>query len=94
MKKSQQGLLRTLLFDIFRRCPQLIADKYDKQWPGLPNKDDVQYLTWNLPMLCQVLKRLMHQNNIPVTPIFRGGGRGGRCLRSGSNEANTHARAE
>lgn len=34
MQKSQQGLLQTLLYDIFRQCPDLIEQTCENRWKG------------------------------------------------------------
>jgi ABC-type Fe3+/spermidine/putrescine transport system ATPase subunit len=40
-QKSQRGLLRTIIYQIFRQCPKLIHLAYDDQWVGLTSDGKV-----------------------------------------------------
>lgn len=57
MQKSQEGLLRSLLYYIFRQCPELIPIVCQEQWRDL---DDLKYSNrrWSLPSLMKTLRRI------------------------------------
>ncbi|KAI0385919.1 hypothetical protein F5Y04DRAFT_160000 [Hypomontagnella monticulosa] len=57
IQKSTQGLFRSLLFDIFRKCPELIVDVCPTRWAAT----DLSYTTWedwSLKELVQCLRRI------------------------------------
>jgi hypothetical protein len=56
MQKSRQGLLQTLLYEIFRQLPGLIETACVERWPGIP--ENLSHEIWLLPELQRVLQRL------------------------------------
>ena len=64
MQKSQQGLLQTLLFEIFRQCPFIIPlilpQRWDEQIEG--NKQ----LPWTVPELSDALRKIGALEEYPV----------------------------
>ncbi|CAH0043630.1 unnamed protein product [Clonostachys solani] len=63
MQRSQQGLLQTLLYDIFRQCPNLLEVACSRRW----SETDPASLSqpWSLPELRVVLKDVADQTNMP-----------------------------
>jgi hypothetical protein len=64
IQKSQEGLLRTLLYDIFRQCPEQIEPSCDSRWSG--NRDD----EWTVSELHQVLGRVSRGQDLPFNFCF------------------------
>ncbi|KAK0644033.1 hypothetical protein B0T16DRAFT_293275, partial [Cercophora newfieldiana] len=60
MQKSRQGLLQTLLYDIFRQLPDLIETACVERWPQTP--EQLSHELWSLPELQRVLQRIADQN--------------------------------
>lgn len=60
MQKSWQGLLQTLLYDIFRQLPDLVETACADRWPKT-NKE-LSYEPWLLPELQRVLQRIASQD--------------------------------
>ncbi|KAK0616515.1 hypothetical protein B0T14DRAFT_248479 [Immersiella caudata] len=56
MQKSRQGLLQTLLYEIFRQLPGLIETACVERWPKTP--EDINHEVWLLPELQRVVQRL------------------------------------
>ncbi|KAK4452678.1 hypothetical protein QBC34DRAFT_455598 [Podospora aff. communis PSN243] len=56
MQKSKQGLLQTLLYEIFRQLPGLIETACIERWPRTP--ENLSHEVWLLPELQRVLQRL------------------------------------
>lgn len=57
MQKSQEGLLRSLLFEILRQCPDLIATACPERWTFKPHAT-VEQQGWDLSELSEVISRL------------------------------------
>lgn len=57
LQKSQEGLLRSLLFEIFRQCPELSSNSYVQHW--LESQDMMRTgctMTWTLSQLQTALR--------------------------------------
>ncbi|KAE8454394.1 hypothetical protein EG329_000016 [Mollisiaceae sp. DMI_Dod_QoI] len=69
LQKSQSGLLRSLLYDIIRQCPNLIPDVLGKITSDTsnPGPEDVH---WSLPYLMDVLEWLPQQQPFPARFCF------------------------
>lgn len=57
MQKSQQGLLRTLLYHMLRQCPSLARKVCPSQW----HDADLADCTWTLPRLLDTFNELKRQ---------------------------------
>lgn len=57
MQKSQEGLLRSLLYSIFQQCPELIPTLCQERWREL---DDLRYSNgrWSLTSLMKALRKI------------------------------------
>lgn len=57
MQKSQEGLLRSLLYSIFQQCPELIPTLCQERWREL---DDLRYSNgrWSLPSLMKAFRKI------------------------------------
>ena len=64
MQKSQQGLLQTLLYEIFQQCPDLIESCYKRQLPK-DNSQDIQE-PWSIPELHHILQHIANADGIGV----------------------------
>ncbi|KAH7155899.1 hypothetical protein EDB81DRAFT_880231 [Dactylonectria macrodidyma] len=60
MQKSQQGLLQSLLYDIFRQLPDLIESACIERWQK--TMEQLSYKPWLVPELQRVLKRIASQD--------------------------------
>lgn len=60
IQKSREGLLRSLLYDIFRQCPDLIPIVCQERWQQL---DDLDFPDgeWSLPSLIEALKKITEE---------------------------------
>ena len=60
MQKSQQGLLQSLLHDIFRQCPDLIERCCTKRWERVAGKEGAQddLESWSCAELHKTLRRV------------------------------------
>jgi hypothetical protein len=63
MQKSLQGLLQTLLYDIFRHCPDLIRVTCPSRWEAEQQEHERQQ-PWTLPELRTVLEAISSQSQI------------------------------
>jgi hypothetical protein len=55
MQKSQKGLMQTIVYDVFRRCPELISDACVRRWNDclrVPTWDS----TWSMAELSEALR--------------------------------------
>ncbi|CEJ60586.1 hypothetical protein PMG11_09155 [Penicillium brasilianum] len=64
LHRSQEGLLRSLLFDVFRKCPELIETAFPEQWNDSMNLsydfDDLS-LSWDRQELLSGLQQITLQ---------------------------------
>ncbi|KAI8302240.1 hypothetical protein K4K59_000578 [Colletotrichum sp. SAR11_240] len=58
LQKSEHGLLRNLLYDIFRQCPDLILPICGKRRAGPDEVSEQEYLPWTLPELYDALGKV------------------------------------
>lgn len=60
IQKSREGLLRSLLYDIFRQCPELIPIVCPERWQQL---DDLKFPNggWSLPDLIEALRKITEE---------------------------------
>ncbi|KAH7390642.1 hypothetical protein BKA66DRAFT_580795 [Pyrenochaeta sp. MPI-SDFR-AT-0127] len=58
LQKSQEGLLRSLLFTILRKCPYMISDLFSDLEPDL---EDAELHTWDTQSLLKPFGILSHQ---------------------------------
>lgn len=65
MQKSQQGLLQTLLYDIFRQCPYLIEQTCKKRWENTEFAD-----SWSLKELHEALQTVVAGENAGLKFCF------------------------
>ena len=68
MQKSLQGLLQTLLHDIFQQLPELIEGTCLERW--LSRSRVLQNQSWNVSELKQVVQRIACQNKLSVKFCF------------------------
>jgi len=66
-QRSQQGVLQTLLFDIFRQCPHFISDLCNERWSGDLEKASC---TWTLPELHKALREISERQDLGVKFCF------------------------
>lgn len=70
LQKSQEGLLRSLLYEVLRQCPRLIR----KIWPELMKDDymppQLQLISWSRQDLLGALQRLIQLDEIPKKFCF------------------------
>lgn len=67
MQKSQQGLLQTLLFGIFRQCPDLMKDICEPRWSQHATVHPVQ---WSLDELRSVFQDISKRTDLKVNFCF------------------------
>lgn len=67
-QKSQQGLLQTLLYDIFRQIPDLIESVCVERWPK--TVEQLAYQPWQVEELQSVLQRIASRQDLPVKFCF------------------------
>ncbi|KAI0100085.1 hypothetical protein GGR51DRAFT_378842 [Nemania sp. FL0031] len=65
MQKSQQGLLQSLIYDIFRQCPDLIKYVCVKRWSSEPGGED-RNAPWSCSELDEALRSVANVRQIPV----------------------------
>lgn len=60
IQKSREGLLRSLLYDIFRQCPELIPIVCQERWQQL---DNLKFPNggWSLPSLIEALRKITEE---------------------------------
>ena len=68
MQKSWQGLLQTLLYEIFRQLPDLIESTCTEQWSK--SIEQLSYDVWHLPELRRVLQRLANTKKLNAKFCF------------------------
>lgn len=65
MQKSQQGLLQTLLYEIFRQCPDLIEETCVERWNSSESAG-----TWSLVELREALQTFVARDNARLKLCF------------------------
>lgn len=68
MQKSQQGLLQTLLHEIFRQLPDITESVCVERWSK--TVEELDYEPWQVPELQSVLQRIADRQDIPVKFCF------------------------
>ncbi|KAI1746852.1 hypothetical protein F4782DRAFT_543960 [Xylaria castorea] len=68
LQKSQQGLLQTLLYDIFRQLPDLIQTVCAERWPK--TVEELRHEPWQIPELQRVLQRIADCRDLSVKFCF------------------------
>ena len=68
MQKSHQGLLQTLLYDIFRQLPDLVESTCTERWPK--SIEELSHESWNLPELRRILQRIADRADLPAKFCF------------------------
>ncbi|KAI0894015.1 hypothetical protein F4806DRAFT_128040 [Annulohypoxylon nitens] len=68
MQKSKQGLLQTLLFDIFRQQPDLIEVSCPERW--LKSDKQLHGEPWRITELTKAIDRIVQCNNLSVRFCF------------------------
>ncbi|KAI1747330.1 hypothetical protein F4782DRAFT_521549 [Xylaria castorea] len=58
MQKSQEGLLRTLLYEIFRQFSELIIPICGNRRPGPGEESECGFLRWTSSDLCEILRKV------------------------------------
>lgn len=67
MQKSQEGLLRTILHGVFRRCPDLIQSTCYRRWASLSDEaSDEEDRHWSLDELRSVFKSIARHPELKV----------------------------
>ena len=64
MQKSQEGLLRSLLYDIFSRCPDLIPVSCPARWQAQEDSP------WSVAEMCSAIETLSAQAQLPCKFCF------------------------
>jgi hypothetical protein len=68
MQKSWQGLLQTLLYEIFRQLPDLIESTCTERWPK--TIEQLNHDAWHLPELRRILQRIANRENLTAKFCF------------------------
>ena len=68
MQKSWQGLLQTLLYEIFRQLPDLIEPTCTERW--LKRTEQLSHEAWYLPELRKILQRIADRQDLPAKFCF------------------------
>ncbi|KAI1651407.1 uncharacterized protein F4817DRAFT_130607 [Daldinia loculata] len=68
MQKSYQGLLQTLLYDIFRQLPDLVETTCTERWSR--SAEAMNHEPWTLPELSRVLQRITNRSDLGVKFCF------------------------
>ena len=68
LQKSQEGLLRSLLYEIMTKCPELISVICDSQWNL--NSNISRQRPWQLSELSQAFQKLKEQISVPIKFCF------------------------
>ncbi|KAI0483460.1 hypothetical protein F4859DRAFT_472902 [Xylaria cf. heliscus] len=66
MQRSQQGLLQSILFDIFRQCSTLVPLVCPKRWEAAHRVDSDPDATWTVTELSACLQQIAHQQDSTV----------------------------
>lgn len=68
MQKSWQGLLQTLLYEIFRQLPDLIESTCTERW--LKTIEQLSHEPWHLPELRRTLRQIADREDLPAKFCF------------------------
>lgn len=68
MQKSWQGLLQTLLYEIFRQLPDLIESTCTERWPK--TIEQLSHDAWYLPELRRIVRRIADRETLPAKFCF------------------------
>ncbi|KAH7113285.1 hypothetical protein B0J11DRAFT_497589, partial [Dendryphion nanum] len=63
MQKSQEGLLRSLLFEMFRQCPEMMPDACPDLWNSYDGDGFLDEELWNLDELKEAIARINRLGN-------------------------------
>jgi hypothetical protein len=69
IQKSQEGLLRSLLYDVFKQCPQIVGKVCPERWAAVTGYE-TKPEPWTLSELRQALQKLSFCYNIGVKFCF------------------------
>lgn len=70
MQKSEQGLLRTLLYEIIRQCSDIIIPVCGNRRAGLGEENEDGLIPWSLSDLHTTLRRVASQKTASVQFCF------------------------
>lgn len=70
MQKSELGLLRTLLYDVFRICPDLIPETCAERWTEAGTATSCFNTEWTSHELMGILKRIARASSMQVRFCF------------------------
>ncbi|KAF4998688.1 hypothetical protein FGRMN_3014 [Fusarium graminum] len=70
MQKSWQGLIQTLLFDIFRQCPKLVDIVFNTTRSTKTDSPDSTMDPWSTTELRECLEQIKNQTDIPSKFCF------------------------
>jgi hypothetical protein len=70
MQKSQQGLLRTLLYEIFRQCSELIMPLCGNRCSGPDKQSASRLLSWDLTDLHAILREVAARDTVSARFCF------------------------
>ncbi|KAF3764593.1 hypothetical protein M406DRAFT_260125, partial [Cryphonectria parasitica EP155] len=68
MQKSQQGLLQTLLYGIFRQLPDIMETVCTERWSK--TFEELEHEPWLVPELQRILQRIADRQDLPVRFCF------------------------
>lgn len=61
LQKSHEGLLRSLLYEMLRKCPEVIQGVCSSRWYSIEHRLD-NHGPWDISELSQTLERFIHQD--------------------------------
>lgn len=70
MQKTQEGLLRTLLHEIFRQCSELIMPVCGNRCPSLSEESEGGFLPWTLSDLHAIIRKITARDTTSVRFCF------------------------
>lgn len=69
MQKSQEGLLQSLLYEVLRKCPELVQVVCPNRWDWA-DRDFAMNGTWDLVELSETMNRLAHKKSMSAKFCF------------------------
>jgi hypothetical protein len=69
MQKSQEGLLQSLLYEVFRQCPELIRIVCPMKW-GSTTSEEHEMDPWSRSELLEACNLLLQQKEVPARFCF------------------------